>query len=287
MALFILARHRAKLSPLQKQICGADRGKVCLKSLDWVMTVWVWPKGGLKHWLFRDLTWITDDIHRYFQGRKECGALEVCCLTETSLSSIKNYFWFLFSRHLRASLVRYAAQSLTGGVSLFQLGSFRSSPSCEGGVKSASSVIYHPSRSDLLFSQMQAIMILADPLWMQVDMTHIIIHHGGELGKEGRVWGAGVREGRRGQSGPDSLSRAAKIPPASSPSGLVKHPHPDQKPSTLPLRWWIKKQTSTHARRALRGASKRRNVDQRWKMEGTGPLFLFHLTGLSCSWFPS
>lgn len=34
MALFILARRRAKLSPLQKQICGADRGKVCLKSLD-------------------------------------------------------------------------------------------------------------------------------------------------------------------------------------------------------------------------------------------------------------
>lgn len=66
--------------------------------------------------------------------------------------------------------------------------------------------------------------MLADPLWMQVDMTHIIVHHGGELGKEGRVWGAGVREGRRGQSGPDSLSRAAKIPPASSPSGIVNIP---------------------------------------------------------------
>lgn len=37
------------------------------------------------------------------------------------------------------------------------------------------------------------------------NMTHIIIRHSGELGKEGRVRGAGVRDGRRGQPGPGTF----------------------------------------------------------------------------------
>lgn len=34
------------------------------------------------------------------------------------------------------------------------------------------------------------------------NMTHITIRHSGELGKEGGVQGAGLRDGRRGQPGP-------------------------------------------------------------------------------------
>lgn len=66
----------------------------------------------------------------------------------------------------------------------------------------------------------------------RLNVTHIIIHHHGELGKEGRDRRAGVKE--RGGPGPDFLSRAAKIPPAPPPLDLFNISDPDQKTSTFP-----------------------------------------------------
>lgn len=114
----------------------------------------------------------------------------------------------------------------------------------------------------------------------RLNVTHIIIHHRGELGKEGRD-GELVCE-RGGGQGRTLLSRAAKIPPA-PPLNLFNIPNPDQKPSTLPQQWWIKTSTRMACSSCSRGASERQgNMDKRWRIEGTRPLFSVFIS-LDCA----
>lgn len=137
-------------------------------------------------------------------------------------------------------------------VSPFQPGSFKSSPLTPVYVRGRLECLkchISPLSSDLLFSQKQASMLLADPLWMQVDvMWHISssITVGSWVRKAGTgelVWETGgARAGL-------FLSRAAKIPPAPSNSGLIKLPPPWPEALNPPSAVMDKnKQTNQHTR---------------------------------------
>lgn len=87
-----------------------------------------------------------------------------------------------------------------------------------------------PLSSDLLFSQKRASMLLADPLWMQVDlMWHISssITAGSWVRKAGTGRWCERRQWRGGP-GPDTFcpGQLKSLQPPPSPSGLIQHSPP-------------------------------------------------------------
>lgn len=76
-------------------------------------------------------------------------------------------------------------------------------------------------------------MLLADPPVDagRLNVTHIIIHHHGELGKEGRDRRAGVKE-RGGQGRTSCPGQLKSLQPP--PLDLFNISDPDQKTSTFP-----------------------------------------------------
>lgn len=184
-------------------------------------------------------------------------ALEVYCLTETSLSWIVSHSWFL--KWYQAYVSQPGSTCCPDPRRRFPLsshGSFKSPslPSSPpfgvigGGVR----VPQMPHITPQLRPPVQPKASQHAASWPPVDagrlnVTHIIIHHRGELGKDGRGRGSWCERG--GGPGPDSFcpGQLKSLQPPSS--GLIQHPpHPDQKPSTLPQQWWIKrKKKPAHA----------------------------------------
>lgn len=146
------------------------------------MTVWDFgQREVMEHWLFRDsfLTWIVNDppglvspfVLIYisdFQGLCK-GKSDPFCVLWRCIALQRPPQTNI--RLMRAGLVQQAAQTRAGGVP-FPAGQLLCL-SGEGGLECLKCHI-SPLSSDLKFSQKQASMLLADPLWMQVDlMWHI------------------------------------------------------------------------------------------------------------------
>lgn len=156
------------------------------------------------------------------------------------------------ARLTRADLEHCAAWALAGGVPFPAWQLQLPPPVLVSGLECLKYHISSPLSSDLLFSQEQASMLLADPLWMQVDlMWHI--SSSTTVGSWVRKAGVGSWCERGGGQGRTLLSRAAKIPPAPSLSDMFNIPHPDQNPSTLPQQWWITSTRAWRAQAALKG----------------------------------
>lgn len=139
-----------------------------------------------------------------------------------------------------------------------------------------------PLSSDLLFSQKQASMLLADPLWLQVDvMWHISSSI--TVGRWVRKAGTGERWGRGGP-GPDSFCPGQLKSLQPHPPSLDPPPWPE---ALNPPPAVMDKKTNQHTRLACssctRGASERwGNMDQRRRIEGTRPLFSVFIS-LDCA----